>query len=411
MGQIVESFEKVWAEADQSHPPKNFVRLIRKELEFLPWPDRGHEDFKYTNLSKYLNSPFISSKKELFQIENDNAYHTITFINGYLTSKNVDTKSIQISELEPESHFLERPSTQILSLLNWAQGSKTVHIQVLSTCTKPLFIQYINVGSDSQSLIQPRIAVALSPHAKITILEDTLDMGGSGGFVNKLFMATLAEGSELNHYRIQNEGHKSTSNGSNQVEVHRDAIYKTWHFNLGALLGREASQIRLLEEGARAQLKGLYLSTENRQLDQHIEVFHDSKNTYSKQHFKGILRGKSKAVFNGRIYVAKGASGVDARQLNNNLLLSSEAEIDTKPELIIENSDVKCSHGATVGQLNPDQIFYLMARGIPAPQAEEIICRAFAEEILFSIENLDIRKKVTRACAHVLNQGGLYAPV
>lgn len=410
MGQILESFKTAWAEADQSHPPETFVRLIRKELEPLTWPDRGHEDFKYTSLTKYLNPPFMRSKKELFQVESDNDYHTITFINGYMTSKNVDS-SIQISECEPDSHFLEKPSTQILSLLNWAQGGKTVHLEVLGPCSKPLLIQYINVGSESQSLIQPRISVALSPHAKITILEDTLDIGGGGGFINKLFMATVAEGAEFIHYRIQNDGYKSTSNGSNQIEVHKDATYKTWHFNLGALLGREVSQIRLLGEGARVDLKGLYLSTEQRQLDQHIEVFHDVKNTFSKQHFKGILRGKSKAVFNGRIFVAKGASGVDARQLNNNLLLSSESEVDTKPELIIENSDVKCSHGATVGQLNPDQIFYLMARGIPAVQAEEMICGAFAEEIILSIENIEIRKKIARACGLVLNQGGPHAPV
>jgi len=411
VGQIIENFKNIWAEADRRLSPKDFVRQIRKDLETISWPSRDHEDFKYTSLSKHLAKNFTPSKNETFKIEEDGHFQTITFINGHLSAHQLDSTNLKLSEVNPDSSFLKKPSKQIFSLLNWAGGNQTIHLEVTGPCPKPILITYIQVDGDPLSLSGPRISVSLTPGAQATILEESMDLGGGSGFVNKLFMASLGEGSELTHYRIQNDGKKTTSNCSNEIEVQKDATYRTWNFNIGGLLGREVCQVRFMGEQASAHLKGLYLSNENRQLDQHIEVYHDFKNTFSTQHFKGILRDQSKAVFNGRIFVGKGASGVDAKQLNNNLLLSSEAEVDTKPELIIENSDVKCSHGATVGHLNPDQIFYLRARGIPEASAEEMICRAFAEEIILDIEDSIIRKRVARACASALNQGGPHASV
>ena len=148
-------------------------------------------------------------------------------------------------------------------------------------------------------------------------------------------------------------------------------------------------------------MDGLYLVEDGQHTDTHSRIDHRVKNCYSHQNYKGILDGKSRAVFNGKVFVHENASGTDAEQSNKNLLLSNEARIDTKPQLEIFNDDVKCAHGATVGQLEEEELFYLLSRGLNEELARNLLTYGFAEEVINKIKISSIKKQLDEA---VLNR-------
>ncbi len=405
MAKLANHFQTAWEQMNQNFAPTRFVSDLRQNFSERSWPDRRDENFKYTSLGRLSDKIFQLAPKEQFEVTPTVDSNRIVFVNGFLSSVHISEKNITVSEEEVEFSVLKQKINQFMSELNQAGGTKTTYIHIKGQILRPLNIQYFNIGCDEKSLAQPRLNIKLAANSKISIIEESVDQSPGGLFVNKLCQIVLGEDSQLDHYRIQCEGLRTIYNATNQVEVEKNAVYNTWHFNYGSLLGREINQVRLVSEYASTEIYGLYLPNGKRQHDHQIEVYHDAKNTTSKQHFKGILKDSSRAVFNGRIFVAKGASNTNAKQLNNNLLLSNQSEIDTKPELIIENPEVKCSHGATVGQLNQEQIFYLMSRGMTSSQAEEMLCRAFTDEIIVSIKDLEIQEKIIFARDNFKDQG------
>lgn len=394
MPKLANHFKTAWEQMNKNFAPSRFVSDLRQNFSDRSWPERKDENFKYTNLGRLSDKNFHLGPREQFEVTSAVNINRIVFVNGFLSSVQISEKNITVTEEEVEFSVLKKKIDQFMSELNQAGGTKTTYINVKGQMDRPLNIQYFNIDCDEESLAQPRLNIKLEANSKISIIEESVDQSPGGLFVNKLCQISVGENSQLDHYRIQCEGLRTIYNATNQVEVEKNAIYNTWHFNYGSLLGREINQVRLISEYASTEIYGLYLPNGKRQHDQQIEVYHDSKNTTSKQHFKGILKDSSRAVFNGRIFVAKGASNSNAKQLNNNLLLSNQSEIDTKPELIIENPEVKCSHGATVGQLNLEQTFYLMSRGLTLSQAEDMLCRAFSDEIIASIKDLEIQEKI-----------------
>jgi len=170
---------------------------------------------------------------------------------------------------------------------------------------------------------------------------------------------------------------------TSRVELQRDAHVAHLEAGLGAALARHDLTAVLLESGARVELNGLYALDGKRHADFHTLIEHRQPNCSSRQVYKGILAGKAAGVFNGAVRVFPGASGTDGYQLNKALLMSREAQMFSKPELLIDNDDVKCSHGATIGQINPQELFYLQSRGIPEAQARHMLARGFVEDIMF----------------------------
>jgi Fe-S cluster assembly protein SufD len=204
----------------------------------------------------------------------------------------------------------------------------------------------------------------------------------------------LAGGAHLNYYRIQNEGLSAYHIGHTRVWQKRNSTFESFVFSLGSKLGRHNLWIELDGEGSLANMNGLYLSHEGQHQDSFSVVDHKSAQAQSHQYYKGIISEKSRAVFNGKILIRKDSQKTDSSQLNRNLLLGKNAEIDTRPQLEIYADDVKAAHGASIGRLNRDQIFYLESRGISRTQALDLLCRGFAEDVVFRIPNEDIRSLI-----------------
>ena len=226
----------------------------------------------------------------------------------------------------------------------------------------------------------PRHAIRLGTGARLTLVEVNL---GAGAYLNNpVFSVSVAEDATLVHLRIQNESPGAFHLSTLYAEVGARGTYDSFLLSLGGRLARVEVHARLAGEKSAAHLNAAQLLGGGQHADFTTVVAHDAPATTSRQTVKSVLTGRSRGVFQGKIEVSRHAQKTDGYQMNQALLLSGEAEIDSKPQLEIYADDVKCSHGATVGELDPDQLFYLRSRGVPEAQARSILVRAFLDETL-----------------------------
>jgi Fe-S cluster assembly protein SufD len=211
----------------------------------------------------------------------------------------------------------------------------------------------------------------------------------------------LLDGARLEHYRVQRENNSALHVATTATELGRGSSYDTTSITMGAQLSRHDISVVLDHEGAECWVDGLYIVGANQHADTHSVIDHKQPHCTSHQLYKGILDGDGRAVFNGKVLVRHGAQKTDAMQTNKNLLLSDRARVDTKPQLEIFADDVKCAHGAAVGQLDPEELFYLHARGINPALARNLLTYGFAEEVIGKIKLESIRSELDQA---VLNQ-------
>jgi Fe-S cluster assembly protein SufD len=207
----------------------------------------------------------------------------------------------------------------------------------------------------------------------------------------------------LTHYRVQKESSDAFHYGVTEVSVGREATYNSTNINLGGKLSRHDIELKFTAEGGEAWVDGLYMLNGTQHADTHSIIDHQVPNCTSHQNYKGVLSDRSRAVFNGKVFVRENAYGTDAQQQNKNLLLSNEARVDTKPQLEIFNDDVKCSHGATVGQLEEEELFYLLTRGLPETLARNLLTYGFAEEIINKIGVEKIKSELDISVLHRLS--------
>jgi Fe-S cluster assembly protein SufD len=252
--------------------------------------------------------------------------------------------------------------------------------------------------------VHPRHVVVAAPGSKVSVAE--IYAGHEGEYlVNAQTEVYVGEGAEVEHHRVQLEGAAAFHLGLLDVEQGRASSFRSHSFAIGGQLARVDARALLGAEGARCTLEGLYLAR-GRQLQDHLVlVDHASPSCTSNEVFKGILDDRARGVFAGRILVRQDAQKTDAAQVNSNLLLSEEAEIDTKPQLEIFADDVKCSHGGSVGQLDETALFYLRSRGIDAEAARAMLTYAFGAEIVERVRSQELRSYVRRAVATRLPHG------
>ncbi|HVF87595.1 MAG TPA: Fe-S cluster assembly protein SufD, partial [Pyrinomonadaceae bacterium] len=213
----------------------------------------------------------------------------------------------------------------------------------------------------------------------------------------------VGEGARLVHYKVQRESERAFHVASTRAALGRGSSYDLTTITLGAQLSRHGVEVRLAAEGAECWVDGLYLVGEGQHADTHSLIDHQQPHCTSHQNYKGILDGKSRAVFNGRVFVHRDAQQTDAVQSNKNLLLSTEARVDTKPQLEIFADDVKCAHGATVGQLEEEELFYLASRGLHPELARNLLTYGFAEELIEKIKIESIKTQLDEAILNRLN--------
>ncbi len=272
---------------------------------------------------------------------------------------------------------------------------------------RPLELIHLSVPTEGPRVAQPRHLVVLGAGAQASLIERYLGVGAGPYCTNALVEVSLGVDARLKHYRVQMEGGEAFHLSGVYLRQGQGSGYQGVDVGLGATWARTDSVVRFAGPHADCDLKGLYLAGDRQLLDYHLDVEHGVPQCASRENYKGILYGRGRAVLDGRVVVALDAQKSDAHLSNRNLLLSREAEVDTKPQLEIRADDVKCSHGTTVGQIEPELLFYLRARGIPAPVARRMLCLGFAGEILDALSPEPLRAYLSEQVGERLERAPL----
>ncbi len=355
-------------------------------------PTTRNEDWKYTSLRHVADADFIIpsslppvGSEDLERILIDGAV-PLVFVDGILSrelSKMDELEPGLSVELDSVDKFEGKEATGFAAL-NAAFAVSGVAIELAADHSIKAPVQIIHFATGNAFVGFVRNSLTLARGSKLELVESFANLSESGdmGLQSSSFDIVVSEFANLSHVRIQAIGSQQTDISSVNVEVHKSANYKTFTFSTNGRVIRNNLAISLVGREATAEILGLTTARNSEHIDHFTSVDHRVPQALSRQVYANVLDDKSRSVFTGRVMVQKDAQSTSAFQLNKNLLLSADAEIDTRPQLQIDADDVKCSHGATIGQLNPNEIFYLQTRGIKKSAAEAMLARAFANEVL-----------------------------
>ncbi|NKN33796.1 Fe-S cluster assembly protein SufD [Marichromatium bheemlicum] len=298
--------------------------------------------------------------------------------------------------VRPHLGALADDATALFPALNAAGGADGLVLLLApgARLERPLELLHVTTG-ETPTLAQPRHLIVLGEDAEARLIERYVGLDtATAHCTNGVLEISLGAGARLEHERLQREApesfHLSTLYLCQQARSH----YQGVNIGLGGRWARTDIKARFAAPAAECVLHGLYLSGDGQLIDYHLDVDHGVPDCNSVELFKGILYGQGRAVFDGRVFVAQDAQRTDAAMTNRNLMLSERAEVDSKPQLEINADDVKCSHGTTVGQIDPQMLFYLRARGIPEATARRMLCLGFAEEIIARLGDEALRAQV-----------------
>ncbi|MCB1843911.1 MAG: Fe-S cluster assembly protein SufD [Halioglobus sp.] len=391
----------------QSVLPNDALRAVRESAlpEFLRQgiPGPRDEDWRYTNLStvtrlseQWLED--IASKPAAMPIARpplpDVDAHVLLLSNGVVDTEMLAAVQEATADILSIARLRDSANAVVaegpLDSLNATLLQDGLHIVLKpgQRLDKPLAIFIADgVGTASQT----RVIIEAGDNADMDIIEYHLAGIKAAHFANTVTQLELAAGARAGFVRVQvrDSGHSQV--GKLSARLQRDATLDYASFDLGGSMIRQDVFADILGAGALVKMHGLYLATGQQFVDNHTRVDHRIGPAASREEFRGILNGRARCVFNGKAVVHKGADGTDAEQSNHNLLLSDKAEVDTKPELEIYAEDVKCSHGATIGQLDKVALFYMQSRGLDRDQAAHLLTRAFAAQILAKLPIESIR--------------------
>lgn len=270
-----------------------------------------------------------------------------------------------------------------------------VHLAAGAAVEAPIHVLF--VASSANLATHSRNLVIAAADSRACIVEHHATLGAATYFSNVVTDIVVGRDAAIEHHKLQEESHQAFHVAAVHADLDRGSRFVSSSFALGGALARTDIAVELKAEGAECTLDGLYLAGSGQHIDHHTRIDHARPRGTSREFYKGVLAGAARAVFNGKVIVQAGAQHSDAAQTNRNLLLSDQAEIDTKPQLEIWADDVKCSHAATVGQLDAEQIFYLRSRGMSDAAARVLLTRAFAAEMVERVRPEPLRARLDRS--------------
>jgi Fe-S cluster assembly protein SufD len=401
---------------------QEWLRSIRRSaiarFSELGFPTTRDEDWRFTNVAPIAETSFrltrdgrggLASRDLDPFVFSGLACRRLVFVNDryvpQLSSLEDLPKKLRITglaqALASDGHLLEPHLARYadyqhdaFSALNTAftADGAYVHIPRGTVLEQPVHLLYVSTSAPAPTMTHPRNLVLLGDGCEASVVEEYVSLGGVVYFSNAVTEAVVGENSILHHYLIERESHRAFNVSTLRVEQGRNSSVESHSVLLGGALVRNNIHVVMSGEGGDCLINGLFMGKGSQHLDNYMKVEHASPHCNSRQFYHGVLDDKSRGVFHGRIVVHKGAQKTDAKQTNRNLLLSEEAQMDTKPQLEIYADDVKCTHGATIGQIDEDALFYLRSRGIADASARRLLLYAFANESLQRMKIGQIRE-------------------
>lgn len=387
---------------------KDIRQQSKSWLSRLSVPTKKDEDWRFIDLSSLTAGKFVTpvganGRSPLPEMENSRLVFVNGIYNAELSNLAGLPQGIYVGSLnnlpdryDAAQYFAQQPGADAFTALNTAGGDDVavVWIDKNVVAETPIQLIFIADGETEASFAQPRTLVVAETGSSISLIEEYLGTGEY--FTNAVTEIFVENNARVNHTRLQQESDASYHIGKTAVAQERDSHYTLNEINLGAKLCRHNPEMWQQGEQTETNLNGLTVATGEQISDTHSIIALSKPHGTTNQLHKCIIGDRAHTVFNGKVFVTKEAQLTDATQLNRNLLLSPKARVDTKPELQITADDVKCAHGATVSQLEAEEIFYLRSRGLSEDDANQLLIDAFTKEIIDRLPLESLRNRITQ---------------
>lgn len=430
----ISSFSALQSAVEGQEP--GWLTRLRKtamlRFEEKGFPTTKDEEWKYTDISAIKKSEFDLappahsplSRDEIDAIPFANLKSTrLVFWNAHfqpdLSQAITAPGQTRVSDLKEllasDADFLEthlnryvRWEDQVLNSLNIAflQDGAVIHVPRGIVVEEPIHLLFLTGAKETPLMVHPRVLIVAEENSQVTVAESHIGVSGRY-WSNGVTEIVAAENAVVDHYKLQKENDSGYHTATVQAYQGRSSSVTTTTVSLSGAIIRNETNAALDGEGSWSELNGLFLVGQDHHVDNFTQLEHLKPNCSSREHYKGILDDKSQGVFRGRIIVARDAQKTDSKQTNNNLLLSDDALINTKPQLEIYADDVKCTHGATIGQIDRDAVFYLRSRGIDRKAARSILIYAFASETVGRIKLEELARQLDNYLFEWLPRGEL----
>jgi Fe-S cluster assembly protein SufD len=430
---IAAPVDRYCAEFERLAPqlPGNSVRWVRRMRQLaierfaeLGFPSVRDEQWKYTNVEPLAKFEFQPGRNQVVAtvegvVFDDLPAHRFVFVNGRysaaLSQVNRLPAGLEITSLadtlerEPDrlgSAFANqlKEADSAFAALNTAlmADGAVIWLAPGTVVEKPIYLVFVTSGD---AAIHVRNLVIVGESAQATIIEQHGALNGAAYFTNCQTRIIAGANAQIEHYKVQMESSKAFHIAGVHGFQARDSRFTSHSIALGARLARADITTRFDGEGCECLFNGLYVVDGRQHVDHHTRIDHAKPRCVSREYYRGVLDGASRGVFNGKVIVHPDAQKTDAQQSNHNLLLSEQAEVDTKPELEIYADDVKCAHGATVGQLDENMLFYLRSRGVQKELAKGLLVYAFAHEVIGRMQLAPVVKHLEKTLIARLPEG------
>jgi Fe-S cluster assembly protein SufD len=383
------------------------------------FPTTHDEDWRFTNVAAIAKAAFRLATAGAKSVTKDavasfalpSALCQLVFVDGYFVPEfsviGALPRGVKVTSLadaintDPaslEAHlgrYLDIQRDAFLALNTaFAHDGGYVFVPKNTVVEQPIHLLFVSTSSDSPLMTHPRNLIVAEDGSQVAVVEDYVSLGSGVTFSNTATELVAGGSAVVSHYMIEREDTNAFNISTLRMQQGRSSNVSTHSILLGGGLVRNNVHPVLNGDGAECLINGLFLGDGTQHLDNYMLVEHAQPHCESRQFYNGILDGKAHGVFHGRIIVHKDAQKTDAKQTNRNLLLSDDAQIDTKPQLEIYADDVKCTHGATIGQIEENALFYLRSRGIDERSARKLLLLAFANECLDRMKEEPVRKHI-----------------
>ncbi len=405
---------------------QNTRRQAFEKFAASGFPTTRDEDWKYTSVAFLGEQEFVPSVAKVCEITQaqistwafaGSANHLLVFVDGYYApglskigaiEKQVlltSTADLLVKQPELLAPLLQRNIDSAFAALNTAFMTDGMCLYLPAGSIVEDAIHVLYIATSPSKIYHHRNIIVAEDNTQATVIEHYVGINDAVYFNNAITSVDVGNNATIEHYKLQQEGVNAFHIANISAIQNRDSRFNSHSLAFGSRLARNDISTRFQDSGGECEMNGLYVVGGCQHIDHHTCIDHAKPRCTSREYYRGVLSGASRAVFNGKVIVQQDAQKTDAQQANHNLLLSKDAEIDTKPELQIYADDVKCAHGATIGQLDDDMMFYLRSRGISNDMAHGLLTYAFAHDIVDRIKFEPLRLRIEQILMAQLPQG------